>query len=85
MSELDKVGNYCNMLDINRFMYKLNIMLDDSEFEHIYWRLFLETRDIERLALGKLVDILHKSERVNEEGYLMQIEEFNFDKMIALA
>jgi hypothetical protein len=65
---------------VDNFFIKLGIGLDDYHLEHLLWRLFLESRNMQSLNLKQIYKILKAKERVNADGMIVEFEKPRFVK-----
>lgn len=65
---------------VDDFFINLGIGLDDYHLEHLLWRLFLESRNMNSLNLKQIYKILKVKERVNADGMIVEFEKPRFVK-----
>ena len=68
-----------SMEKIDKLLRTLEICLTDSELEHIFWKFFLDSRNLYGLELRKIWKLLEKNERVNEEGRVIEFNKPRFE------
>ena len=68
------------MEKIDILLRSLEICLTDTELEHIFWKFFLDSRNLYGFELRKIWKLLEKNERVNEEGRVIEFDKPKFEK-----
>lgn len=53
---------------------KQGFKLQNHELEHILWRLFLESRNSQKLNLKNLFRVLKKKEKKNAQGMIVEFK-----------
>jgi hypothetical protein len=82
-SALDELPEAVDMVGVENFFARFpSFKLNHYDYEHIMWRLFLESRNIDRLNLKFLYKILKKKEKVNSKGIVEEFTIANLTKEI---